>query len=568
MAAHCYNNLGQLVKKTLGGDLHSSTYRYNIRGWLTQTNWNHKGQTSQSYVYKYDELNRIEKATHNTGNYTMAVTDYDKNGNIRNLERMGAINDSGKMGMMDQLVYSYVGNQLLGIAEGASNAKGFTSKTKAANQYRYDVNGNMIQDLNKGITSINYNHLNLPKSIAINGSNINYQYDASGVKLKKTVIENRAQIYIKDVKPKKPTNGQTIAYTGSTVYKNDVLEFIHMPEGYIEPTNNGYEYIYRLTDHLGNTRVSFKKNKVTNEIDVLDTNDYYPFGLEHQKARQGASSSNLGQNWKYQGQERTPEMDLNIDEWKYRVSDPAIGRFWQIDPLAEDYVYNSTYAFAENRVIDGFELEGLEWKSIKDDDTGNTKLQLTIQLYNDSSLSSEKLNDRVEAMKTQFAESYSGEGFTGELVVNTVTEAKGDFLVKVTDNTSTTVTKADGTTVTRKVNGSAPGALKSVNTQASSDKSTVRINIAGTMDGSNKSKNAMARTFSHEAGHTGGLRHTHDAKNTISDVNQNTLTVTNKTLIKNLMNSGSSKSNVPSTSGTTLTKSQLKSVDKIVRQQQ
>ena len=40
---------------------------------------------------------------------------------------------------------------------------------------------------------------------------------------------------------------------------------------------------------------------------------------------------------------------------------PDIGRFISIDPLAEDYVHNSTYAFAENRVIDGYELEGLEW---------------------------------------------------------------------------------------------------------------------------------------------------------------------------------------------------------------
>ncbi len=42
----------------------------------------------------------------------------------------------------------------------------------------------------------------------------------------------------------------------------------------------------------------------------------------------------------------------------------AIGRFWQIDPLAETYVYNSTYAFAENKVIANFELEGLEAISI------------------------------------------------------------------------------------------------------------------------------------------------------------------------------------------------------------
>nr|WP_243389488.1 hypothetical protein [Flavobacterium branchiophilum] len=32
-----------------------------------------------------------------------------------------------------------------------------------------------------------------------------------------------------------------------------------------------------------------------------------------------------------------------------------------MDPLAEKYVYNGVYNFAENRVIDGRELEGLEW---------------------------------------------------------------------------------------------------------------------------------------------------------------------------------------------------------------
>lgn len=46
--------------------------------------------------------------------------------------------------------------------------------------------------------------------------------------------------------------------------------------------------------------------------------------------------------------------------------DSAIGRFMQIDPLAEDYNYQSPYNFAENRVIDSRELEGLEaWQSTK-----------------------------------------------------------------------------------------------------------------------------------------------------------------------------------------------------------
>jgi len=58
---------------------------------------------------------------------------------------------------------------------------------------------------------------------------------------------------------------------------------------------------------------------------------------------------------------------LNWHEWKYRFSDPAIGRFISVDPLAEDYRYNGVYNFAENRVVDGNELEGLEWQPVNAD---------------------------------------------------------------------------------------------------------------------------------------------------------------------------------------------------------
>ncbi len=47
-------------------------------------------------------------------------------------------------------------------------------------------------------------------------------------------------------------------------------------------------------------------------------------------------------------------------EFKWRMHDQQIGRFIQIDPLAEKYVYNSTYAFSENKVTTHVELEGLE----------------------------------------------------------------------------------------------------------------------------------------------------------------------------------------------------------------
>ncbi|WP_260393811.1 RHS repeat-associated core domain-containing protein [Empedobacter stercoris] len=272
--------------------------------------------------------------------------------------------------------------------------------------------------------------------------------------------------------------------------------------------------------------------------------------------------------YKYQGQERQDEFGLGWDSFKWRNYDYAIGRFMSIDPLSEQYVYNSTYAFSENRVIDGRELEGLEWKSIKNEETGNTNLQLTVQLYNASSLNEKQLSERIETMKTQFSESFSGDGYTGELIVNTVTKAEGDFLVKVVDGNSRSRTDDNGNTITKIVNGVAPNSLENVNTQASEDKSTVRISVAGTMDGSKRSKSGLARTFSHEAGHTAGLRHTHDPANKISDVNQNTPGVKNKTLKNNLMNSDTSTSKVPSNTGTDLTNSQLKSVDETIRNQQ
>jgi len=43
------------------------------------------------------------------------------------------------------------------------------------------------------------------------------------------------------------------------------------------------------------------------------------------------------------------------------MHDPRLGRFFTVDPLTVKYSWNSTYAFSENRVLDGIDLEGREW---------------------------------------------------------------------------------------------------------------------------------------------------------------------------------------------------------------
>ena len=193
----------------------------------------------------------------------------------------------------------------------------------------------------------------MPTKITVSnaGSNngvIDYVYAADGIKLQK----------------KKTQSGVTTTtdYAGDFVYENNTLKQFYQPEGYVEPDGSGWQYVYQYRDIWGNTRITYAdddNNGSVTSSEIRREQNYYPFGLEHK----GYNINSYGakNNLKtYQGQEFTEDLGLNTHEWKYRMSDPAIGRFWQIDPLAEDYTYNSTYAFQENKLGSGIELEGLE----------------------------------------------------------------------------------------------------------------------------------------------------------------------------------------------------------------
>ncbi len=198
----------------------------------------------------------------------------------------------------------------------------------------------------------------------------------------------------------------TTHYINGFQYFDNVLQFFPTPEGYVKntPTESGgysFDYVYNYTDHLGNIRLSYTQDPQTGALAILEENHYYPFGLQHKNynsdltkidrkeennekgLKEAAPPSvplqNPGYMYKYQGQERQDEFGLGWDSFKWRNYDYALGRFMSIDPLSEEYSYQSHYNFAENRVIDGRELEGLEWASIKNNDGTSTR-QLTVQI--------------------------------------------------------------------------------------------------------------------------------------------------------------------------------------------
>jgi RHS repeat-associated protein len=620
LASNTYDDLGQLISKNVGNTssapLQKVDYSYNIRGWMTSINnvnaigtdlfafkinyntasisgvnplyngniaetyWNSTSDPLvpvRAYGYQYDNLNRLKSAVYQKSNvvtnmYNESLT-YDKNGNIKTLLRNG--NSDATATAMDNLVYTYgavagnTNNQLLRVDDSSLKTAGFIDGSNSIDDYSYDDNGNMLKDLNKGIKGpgsadgITYNHLNLPSKIIFETGgtttgNIVYLYNAVGQKVQKIVSQ---------LTPTSTTT--TTDYLGGFQYSGvgtfRTLRFFPTAEGYAEPNGSSYKYVYQYKDHLGNVRLSYT-NSGTNTapaLQILEENNYYPFGLKQIGYNVLVNSTNVALKYRFNGQEYQDELGLNWDSFKYRNYDFAIGRFMSIDPLSEKYYYNSPYAFSENRVIDGRELEGLEWASVKNDD-GTTTRQLTVQMVNNSSLTDKQVSKVTATMQADFAKNYSGEGSNAKLVVENISSSDGtcDFLVPLVDTKSNTVyDKSTGEVTGTTYAGGQTGEL------GQTQKNT--FEVTATVDGSKRSNSDMSRSFSHEAGHTAGLEHPWSATNTVSDAKQGAAGVKDSTVRSNLMNSDQN-TNVGnrSTSGTNLTSGQLKSVDQIVQKQQ
>ncbi len=313
----------------------------------------------RKYDFTYDAAGRLTAGnfgqftahafTNATVNYNASGLTYDYNGNILSMNQYG-VKPTGASGIIDQLTYHYTSgsNKLLNVADASNDANStlgdfhYPTATKTATtvDYTYDVNGNMLSDANKNISSIVYNYLNLPQVITVTGKGtITYVYDASGNKLQKKTAEG--------------SKTMVTTYIGGSVYQNDTLQFFGTNEGRARANaaNNGWDYDYFLKDHLGNTRMV-----ITDDYNVaspiLEATSYYPFGLQQKGI--GLTASLPNQHNKYLFNEGTElQEDFNIDLYStdYRSLDPQLGRFWQIDPDAESTEDLSPFNDAANNPI-------------------------------------------------------------------------------------------------------------------------------------------------------------------------------------------------------------------------
>ena len=359
LAEYTYDDLGRMEQKKLGGTAHSSTYSYNIRSWLTgitggkftQTltynngtagyngnitamGWTADGD-SHSYTFSYDGLSRLLNATHGAGRFTEKVTSYDKNGNIKGLQRYGQTGAS-TYGLIDNLSYTLNGNQLNRVDDAVNTSAyngGFEFKdaVKQANEYAYDNNGNLTKDLNKGIEEIQYNSLNLPKLVKFKDqSTITYTYAADGTKLR--------------VEHKIGNSTTRTTYCSNVIYEGSIAKCLLTEEGYVSLNDNKYHYY--LKDHQGNNRVVVDQNG-----NVEETNHYYLFGGIF------ASTGNV-QPYKYNGKELDTKKGVNWYDYGARMYDATLGRWHAVDPLAEKYYSLSPYSYCNNNPVNAIDSNG------------------------------------------------------------------------------------------------------------------------------------------------------------------------------------------------------------------
>ena len=243
------------------------------------------------------------------------------------------------------------GNQLKSVNDAITtmaynNSFEFKNGANATTEYMYDANGNLTKDLNKNITDIQYNFLNLPDTVTFSdGSTISYLYSADGVKLR-TIH-------------KIGSTATTTYYCNNVVYENGIQKLLLTEEGYL--SLNDSKYHYYLKDHQGNNRVVINQNG-----NVEETNHYYPFGGVF------ASSQNV-QPYKYNGKELDTKKGLNWYDYGARQYDAAIGRFTAVDPLTEKHYEMSPYTYCGNNPIKYIDPTGADMVIWYGDENGKQR---------------------------------------------------------------------------------------------------------------------------------------------------------------------------------------------------
>lgn len=139
-------------------------------------------------------------------------------------------------------------------------------------------------------------------------------------------------------------------------------------------TSYDFNYVFTHTDHLGNIRVKYTRHPQTGEIQILEEDHYYPYGLTHKGYSENHQTIGFDDHaitlidvtpdvtdtykYKFNGMEYQDEFDVNLYDFGARNYDPALGRWMNVDPMAHERESLTSYNFCSNNPINRVDPDG------------------------------------------------------------------------------------------------------------------------------------------------------------------------------------------------------------------
>lgn len=375
------------------------------------------GTSKRAGIYQYDQLNRIIEANNvfynnPASNWETSGNDrfktkysYDGNGNILTLKRYDKNN-----ALMDDIYYWYDydnpvnavagngadpgilhSNRLYSYTDQNDGTQGdlmlddlplnlagnLTNSTNL--NFEYDEIGNLVKDVNEGISQIQWTvYGKVQKIVKTDGSIIEYKYDAMGNRVMKKDIPSSGTLvkttwYLRDASGNilaiyNKTDDTPIADTREySIYGSSRLGTLTTPNYASYNKREVGLKAYELTNHLGNVMVVISdkrkgEDNVGNGVvdqyfaDVISAQDYYPFGMQ----MPGRTFSSNSYRYGFNGMEKDDEVkgQGNSLDFGARIYDSRLGRWSTEDPLTAKFPWSAPYSFVANKPILFVDIDG------------------------------------------------------------------------------------------------------------------------------------------------------------------------------------------------------------------
>lgn len=296
-----------------------------------------------------------------SGDYDVTNITYDVNGNIQSLVRNG-------QGAMDNLTYKYrtrendpsltkdYPNQLLRVEDTVDDnvVANDDIDNQTGNNYEYNEIGQLVYDNSEQIAYF-YNTSGLVTEVKKGPFTVvKFYYNDRNHRMRKESFNPNNGNFMQNTYYIRDVSGQVMAiyddYEGSIALKEQPIYGAGRVGVAYNGTGNAKQYVYEMTDHLGNVRAVFTKSGTNANLEGIT--DYFPGGM----AMPGRNMTGAEQyRYGYQGQFAETDPETGKPAFELRLYDPRIMRWLSPDPAGQ---FSSPYLAMGNNPISMIDPDG------------------------------------------------------------------------------------------------------------------------------------------------------------------------------------------------------------------